>query len=327
MKNQISLPAALDKVSFNNFGNRQRGEPSRAGSNSKKVRRAISAVLCASLLLTLFCWTSEQAVKADTHIGTVAVGSAPAAMVVNPVTNKIYTANFGSANVTAITPVQTNAIPLNTAVTPVANNTVNTSTPTFSLTATTTYSPNAPQPQNIYFQVDTLIRPFLRATEQSRTATTLTANATTPSLQPGIHILYFFAADGSDATSINPRPSGEKYNDRFDTFAPQSSAIIGGINAYLFLVAPIDPTAASVTVGGRVLSSAGRGLAQARVTMTDRGGETRSAQTNAFGYFRFDEVQAGETYIISVLSKRYEFAPQMVTVSEEISDLNFTAEP
>jgi len=101
---------------------------------------------------------------------------------VNPVTNKTYVAYINTDNVRVITPAPTNAIPLNTTITPVVGNTVNTATPTFSLLATSTYSPFAPQPQNIYFQVDTLIRPFLRATEQSRTATTLTANATTPVL-------------------------------------------------------------------------------------------------------------------------------------------------
>ena len=173
---------------------------------------------------------------------TVAAGSSPNAVAVNPVTNKIYVANGTSANVTVITPAPTNSIPLNTTVTPAPNNTVNTSTPTFTLTATSTYSPFAP-PQNIYFQVDTLINPFLRAAEQSRTATTLTADATTPPLQPGIHILYFFATDGSDATSINPtRPSEEKFDEGNDNLTPDSSPIIGGINAYVFLVAATTPT-------------------------------------------------------------------------------------
>ena len=157
-------------------------------------------------------------------------------------TNRVYVANDGSDNVTVITPAPTSAIPLNTAITPVPNHTVNTATPTFTLTATSTYSPNAPPPQNIYFQTDTLIKPFLFAAEQSRTATTLTANATTPSLRPGIHILYFFAGDGSEATSINPARSGEE---NFHE-APASSPVIGGINAYLFLV-PLPPEVTSVS--------------------------------------------------------------------------------
>ena len=173
---------------------------------------------------------------------TIAAGTNPFDVAVNPISGKVYVPNSNSANVTVITPAPTNAIPLNTAVTPVANNTVNTPTPTFTLTATTTYAPTAPQPQNIYFQIDTLINPFLHAAEQSRTATTLTATATTPALKPGLHILYFFASDGSEATSINPaRPVQGTYNKGFDSHAPESSAIIGGINAYVFLYAPLPP--------------------------------------------------------------------------------------
>ena len=75
--------------------------------------------------------------------------------------------------------------------------------------------------------MDTTNGPWTRATNTGSTATTLTATATTVPLQPGTHIVYFYATDGSDATSINPdRPSD----------APESSAVIGGINAYLFLV-------------------------------------------------------------------------------------------
>lgn len=176
-------------------------------------------------------------------------------------------------------------------------------------------------------QVDTLIKPFLRASEQSRTRSTLTAKATTPSLQSGIHILYFFAANGSDATSINPaRPSEEKYNEVFDFLAPESSPIIGGINAYLFLVASLNPTAASVTVGGRVLSPAGRGLARTLVTLTDGNGETREALTNSFGYYRFTDVAAGADYIVNVRSKRYWFAPQFLSASKDTAELNFAAQ-
>jgi YVTN family beta-propeller protein len=190
---------------------------------------------------------------------TVSTGLLPQAAAVNLITNKIYVTNQRSNDVTVITPAPTNAIPLNTTITPVAGNTVNTPTSTFTLTATSTHSPNAPPPQNIYYQVDTLINPFLLAAKQSSTATTLTANAVTPPLQPGLHIIYFFAADGSEATSINPaRPFEEKFSEGFNTLAPESSPIIGGINAYLFLVTPsasscsfvINPTSQSFTSSG-----------------------------------------------------------------------------
>ncbi|MEP6810217.1 MAG: hypothetical protein ABI992_08225 [Chthoniobacterales bacterium] len=170
---------------------------------------------------------------------TVAVGTSPFPVAVNPITNKIYVPNINSNNVTVITPAPTNAIPLNTAITPAPGNTTS-PTATFTLTATSTYAPNVPPPQAIYFQIDTINSTFTQAVEQSRTATTLTASASPPTLQRGLHIIYFFATDGSDATSINPnRPGGENVGKRgWDTSAPKSSPILGGINAYLFLVGP-----------------------------------------------------------------------------------------
>ena len=140
-----------------------------------------------------------------------------------------------------ITPAPTNAIPLNTTVAPLAGNSTNNPTPTFTLTATSTYTPTAPQPRNIYFQTDTTNGMWTRATNTGSTAATLTATATTAALQPGIHILYFYAADGSDATSINPSLTDGNNNGNgksFDRFTPESSSIIGGINAYSFLVVP-----------------------------------------------------------------------------------------
>lgn len=48
-----------------------------------------------------------------------------------------------------------------------------------------------------------------------------------------------------------------------------------------------------------------------------------SFRSGAFGYFRFEEVEAGQTYVVGVASKLYQFAPQAVTVAEDVSDLNF----
>lgn len=58
-------------------------------------------------------------------------------------------------------------------------------------------------------------------------------------------------------------------------------------------------------------------------------GETQTVLTNPFGFFRFNEIPAGGTYIISVAHKRYQFTdnPRILTILEQISELDFTAEP
>lgn len=88
----------------------------------------------------------------------------------------------------------------------------------------------------------------------------------------------------------------------------------------------LAPTAASVSISGKVLTPDGSsGLRNAQVILTDSRGNTRTALTTSFGYFSFDSVQAGETYVVSIISKRFQFAPQIVTVKEELTGLSFTA--
>jgi hypothetical protein len=90
---------------------------------------------------------------------------------------------------------------------------------------------------------------------------------------------------------------------------------------------PLAPTAASVSVVGRILTASGRGIRNVRVTLTAPSGETRTVLSSTFGYFRFTEVLAGETYIFSVSAKRYTFAQPtlVVSVDEDLTDLNFVA--
>lgn len=88
-------------------------------------------------------------------------------------------------------------------------------------------------------------------------------------------------------------------------------------------------TAAEVNVSGRVVTSDGRGIVKVRVSMTDMGGAVRTALTGPFGYYRFENVLTGRTYIITVSSKRFTFsAPtRIMTISDELTDVDFIAEP
>lgn len=106
---------------------------------------------------------------------------------------------------------------------------------------------------------------------------------------------------------------------------PQAGAV--QTNSAPGTVTLMSPTAAAVSVSGRVLTPEGRGLRGARVSLTDQNGSTRTALTTTFGYYGFTEVAAGETYIISVVSKKYSFTPQVINVNEDMDNLNFTASP
>ncbi|MGI8641635.1 MAG: carboxypeptidase regulatory-like domain-containing protein [Pyrinomonadaceae bacterium] len=88
-----------------------------------------------------------------------------------------------------------------------------------------------------------------------------------------------------------------------------------------------NPIAASVSVGGRLSSDRGRGVANAQITLTNSRGEVRVTRSNGFGYFKFTDVAAGETYIITVRSKQYTFASRAVNVTQDLDNVNFTAQP
>ena len=61
--------------------------------------------------------------------------------------------------------------------------------------------------------------------------------------------------------------------------------------------------------------------------MTNGSGQTWVALSSPLGYYRFDDIPAGETYIISVSSKTHQFVPRVVTVLDELTDLDLVAMP
>jgi len=87
-------------------------------------------------------------------------------------------------------------------------------------------------------------------------------------------------------------------------------------------------TAAGVEVTGRVFASAeGRGVRNAVVRITDENGLIRTTTTGALGTYRFTDVEPGHTYIVSVASRRFTFAPQVVQITDNITGLDFMPEP
>lgn len=87
------------------------------------------------------------------------------------------------------------------------------------------------------------------------------------------------------------------------------------------------PTAAQVSVSGKVLAANGSGISNVRVSMTNQAGETQTAVSNTFGNFRFETVAAGEIYVFTVISRRYQFSvpSQVLSVNDNINDLVFIA--
>lgn len=77
---------------------------------------------------------------------------------------------------------------------------------------------------------------------------------------------------------------------------------------------------------GRLLSATGRPVGNARVTVTNTMSSLRSAVTNPFGLFEFSNLGVGETYTVTVDSKRYTFTPRTVSITDGVVDLDMIAE-
>jgi hypothetical protein len=82
-------------------------------------------------------------------------------------------------------------------------------------------------------------------------------------------------------------------------------------------------TSTNVTVSGRVMSQSGTGVRNASVTVTDQSGNRRSVTTSSLGYYQFDEVKAGDTYVITASARRYRFEAKVVQVSDALSNVDF----
>ncbi len=71
----------------------------------------------------------------------------------------------------------------------------------------------------------------------------------------------------------------------------------------------LQPSAATVTITGRVVTQSGRGIRGVRLSLLNvNTGNTRVVSTNSFGYYRFTELPAANFYILTVIAdKRYTF--------------------
>jgi hypothetical protein len=148
-------------------------------------------------------------------------------------------------------------------------------------------------------------------------------SATIPAQTPGLTIRYY--------VFTSTRTLAELSFAGFDAFAPTATEAEKNISVLRYddnggaNYTQLAPTAAAVSVAGRIVNNAGRGISKASVVAIDNQGQTRTAFSNSFGYFRINELNAGETYTFQVRHKTYTFAPRVLTLYENIDELTFIA--
>jgi hypothetical protein len=139
-----------------------------------------------------------------------------------------------------------------------------------------------------------------------------------PGLNGGVTVIL---SAGTITTTGNVA-AAKPANGSFTTFITDSEGVICSSNGV-----SLPPTAATVSVSGRVTTPTGRGIMNVRLSLTDSSGQTRTATTTSFGYYRFDDVMVGESYILSASGIHYTFNQpvQVLSINDETSEINFTA--
>ncbi|HQU82790.1 MAG TPA: choice-of-anchor Q domain-containing protein [Pyrinomonadaceae bacterium] len=100
----------------------------------------------------------------------------------------------------------------------------------------------------------------------------------------------------------------------------------GGDNSDIGAFEFSPTTAANVSVSGRILNAQNQGIKNAKVILIDSGGNLRTVSTGSFGMYKFSEIEIGETYVLLVRSKNFRFTPQIITVNDELTEMNLTEE-
>jgi hypothetical protein len=88
----------------------------------------------------------------------------------------------------------------------------------------------------------------------------------------------------------------------------------------------LAPTAGTASISGRVTSMTGRRINGVRLSLTDSSGEVRTVTAAASGYYRFNDVPVGQTYVLSANEKHYTFSQPVhfLNVNGE-TEVNFIA--
>jgi hypothetical protein len=105
---------------------------------------------------------------------------------------------------------------------------------------------------------------------------------------------------------------------------PGTSLECGGSTGQFTTYSNFSPTAAGVSVSGKVTDSNGRALGSALVVLEDANGNPKRTISSPLGYFAFENITAGDTYVISAFAKGHSFPARAISVAADVNDLVLT---
>ena len=156
---------------------------------------------------------------------------------------------------------------------------------------------------------------------------------------------FNFSTPATAAGIIGARDGNLEANQTLFPFAPLNVTLNPGDRLYVrwrdnnvgtndglaiddFLLGVL-PLSANARIEGRVVTPENRGIPNTFVKVVSSNGTTRTAITNPFGYFILDEILTGETYVLTVSSKRYSFEnpTRILTLNDDAAEIIFTSAP
>lgn len=89
----------------------------------------------------------------------------------------------------------------------------------------------------------------------------------------------------------------------------------------------LAPTAAKVTVSGRISTVIGSGIRNIIVNLVEADGTTHIALTNSFGYYQFEDIEAAQLVVVSVYSRNYSFRDPVraIKLSDNLAGVDFVS--
>ena len=116
---------------------------------------------------------------------------------------------------------------------------------------------------------------------------------------------------------------------RDDNGVSEPSVVVGNI-AGGWGIEFLATTAASASISGRVTTADGRGIRNAAVVISGNALEHPiTVTTGSLGWYSFDGLATGETYVVTVNSQRFTFSTpsRVISLIDNIADADFTADP
>lgn len=123
------------------------------------------------------------------------------------------------------------------------------------------------------------------------------------------------AADGSPEDSFGAGVAFTSNNAIVGSIGDTIGANTFQGSAYIF--------SSDVSVSGRVTTPSGQNLRNVVVSLIDAAGVRRTATTSSFGLYSFDGVRTGETYTLTVGSKRFRFTPKVLQIDSALTNVDF----